>query len=637
MNVAQFMQYLMANNIGKILNSKTANIQKIESSVGRFEDAALLKFREVITGNLPAIYLVDIAFMVDTFINVFDPNNVNNSATYKQVLSSFTVNNNTYNIRDLYTETSLEDVENYDIAIHAIHSALWHNRDRLISSILTMISAKVSKRIVYGELAKQMDNALQSMDSSTNAIGILESMAGDIDVSTSKSVITQNLNRSIIQAGTKLQAYYAKNSPAQIQNPEQVIANFDRTKHLLLFGATFDELKNFVNKEINGNLEVLISKGIGGKSLFSKGTNISFAKYGYTEDYGFEGNRGNTKVFREQAQAERGQVIGVSIGNLVAAGHTAALTNNNGVTEVLAINTPLTIKTMTALNAEGHTKGYDVSSYVSSTPHLQHGLQFTKEAVGSTNILAKGLLQFVVGMETNFNSIHLGKIEKAEIDKQTLKLINKKTDEIQSSFIKTLLLPKTLNIIKGALRWSPTIEENIVNNIMNSIKPGSAPKGVPASASTRGDAKFLPLKAILGKSKSANTTGSTKSISLPKVVLKAPSPPKVRSKSGQFTSLISIQSLINQALSEKIKQNMGSPALNNRTGRFAESAKVTNMSQSRAGMITAFYQWMRYPYATFSEGGKQYTKAREPKTLISKSIREIASSVVGNRLRAVSL
>jgi hypothetical protein len=76
--------------------------------------------------------------------------------------------------------------------------------------------------------------------------------------------------------------------------------------------------------------------------------------------------------------------------------------------------------------------------------------------------------------------------------------------------------------------------------------------------------------------------------------------------------------------------------LNYRTGRFAESAKVDSMSQSRQGMITAFYSYMRNPYATFSVGGSQASPAsRDPKLLISRSIREIGATMVGNRMRAV--
>ena len=78
--------------------------------------------------------------------------------------------------------------------------------------------------------------------------------------------------------------------------------------------------------------------------------------------------------------------------------------------------------------------------------------------------------------------------------------------------------------------------------------------------------------------------------------------------------------------------------LNYRTGRFAESAKVETMSQSRQGMITAFYSYMKNPYQTFEPGFKQGSpKTRDPKLLISQSIREIAATRVGNQLRAQAL
>jgi len=43
--------------------------------------------------------------------------------------------------------------------------------------------------------------------------------------------------------------------------------------------------------------------------------------------------------------------------------------------------------------------------------------------------------------------------------------------------------------------------------------------------------------------------------------------------------------------------------LNSRSGRFAESVNVEQISESRQGMVTAFYNYMRNPYATFSQSG----------------------------------
>lgn len=104
--------------------------------------------------------------------------------------------------------------------------------------------------------------------------------------------------------------------------------------------------------------------------------------------------------------------------------------------------------------------------------------------------------------------------------------------------------------------------------------------------------------------------------------------------------LTSLQTLLDISLYEKIKQNMGTGnskrVLNFRTGRLASSAKVERLTMSREGMVTAFYSYMKNPYATFSEGGlQQYPKTRDPKLLISKSIRELAATLAVTRMRAV--
>lgn len=114
----------------------------------------------------------------------------------------------------------------------------------------------------------------------------------------------------------------------------------------------------------------------------------------------------------------------------------------------------------------------------------------------------------------------------------------------------------------------------------------------------------------------------------------------IRNTQGKFTSLASLQTLLNLALAQQIQKNMGTGTsknvLNYRTGRLAESAQVTGMSQSREGMLTAYYTYMKYPYQTFEPGYAQGSpRTRDPKLLISKSIREILSTQVKNRLRAV--
>lgn len=116
--------------------------------------------------------------------------------------------------------------------------------------------------------------------------------------------------------------------------------------------------------------------------------------------------------------------------------------------------------------------------------------------------------------------------------------------------------------------------------------------------------------------------------------------PRFQKIYAETASLVSLQLLINTHLQDVISANMGSGndprVLNYQTGRFAASAKVERMSQSREGMITAFYSYMKNPYQTFEPGYRQGSpKTRDPKLLIAGSIRDIAASKVGNRMRAV--
>ena len=116
---------------------------------------------------------------------------------------------------------------------------------------------------------------------------------------------------------------------------------------------------------------------------------------------------------------------------------------------------------------------------------------------------------------------------------------------------------------------------------------------------------------------------------------------KVQQKQvSALPSTSNLQALLNAQLELRIKENMGTGSarnvLNYRTGRFAKSASIHRITMSKEGMITVFYNYMRNPYGTFSEGGnQQYPRSRDPKLLIAKSIREIGSTIVNNRMRAV--
>lgn len=187
------------------------------------------------------------------------------------------------------------------------------------------------------------------------------------------------------------------------------------------------------------------------------------------------------------------------------------------------------------------------------------------------------------------------------------------------------LVKKLLN-----LRSSPTIIENIVSTLVAKLRGKKDTGDVGAKIVSLLDQKIAVKKKrikieLQNKAKTAST-------------LKASQP--LRTLQGRFTSTANIQQIINQQLAQRIKDNMGDGTrkdiLNLRTGRFAESVSVDRVTSSKAGMLTAFYTYMRNPYGTFSKGGQQqFPTTRDPKLLISKSIHDIAAKLVNNRMRAV--
>lgn len=168
---------------------------------------------------------------------------------------------------------------------------------------------------------------------------------------------------------------------------------------------------------------------------------------------------------------------------------------------------------------------------------------------------------------------------------------------------------------------------------------------LPATEAKTADEVVDMIVGILsGKQKKTTkrTFKTTKSVSsTPKVKARSKEiKVNLRDLAGRFTSVTNLTNLINTALHDQIKRNMGTgnskTVLNYRTGRFARSVEVERITQSREGMLTAFYNYMKYPYQTFQKGFAQgHIASRDPKLLISKSIREIAANLVKNKMRSV--
>lgn len=335
-----------------------------------------------------------------------------------------------------------------------------------------------------------------------------------------------------------------------------------------------------------------------------------------------------------------------SVGAFSAAGHTGVVAQDSpgSVKEVVGGNFPLLQQTMLFATEQSDMKNIgkiSSVSFINNTDHLNLSLSFKK---GDPAKFAKTLLSanfsFAFTQEASYNSHVLSHQETSEMDSQVNAAFNLTRKELAKQFTDRFYSTQGIRNLLSYLRFSPTVKESIVKLLRNTLT-GLAPQnlGTPsASASSRGNrgrASNLslpkPTKASKVSLQASTVKGKSRTTPIKQEAVVAPA-----------VNIVNLQALINLQLQDVISANMGDGrskgVLNYRSGRFASSARVESMSVSRQGMITAYYSYMKNPYATFSAGGKQsMPKSRDPKLLISKSIREIAQELVTNQLRAVSL
>ena len=110
--------------------------------------------------------------------------------------------------------------------------------------------------------------------------------------------------------------------------------------------------------------------------------------------------------------------------------------------------------------------------------------------------------------------------------------------------------------------------------------------------------------------------------------------PKGRSRNRQSLAsnpLATIKAL-NSGLEEIVRKNMKSPALENQTGRFARSVKVTNVVSTQKGHPSYAYTYdNRYRVYETTSGSRFSSPDRDPRVLIQRSIREAAAKIAMGR------
>lgn len=113
---------------------------------------------------------------------------------------------------------------------------------------------------------------------------------------------------------------------------------------------------------------------------------------------------------------------------------------------------------------------------------------------------------------------------------------------------------------------------------------------------------------------------------------KAKGQTKTQTKNTNVSPL-ALKSLLQKALPAAIAKKMtGPPTLQWQTGRFAQSAEITNIVPMQK-QVEIEYDYMQSPYRVFEQGSGSplASPRRDPRQIIGGTIRELAQQIMGNK------
>lgn len=185
-------------------------------------------------------------------------------------------------------------------------------------------------------------------------------------------------------------------------------------------------------------------------------------------------------------------------------------------------------------------------------------------------------------------------------------------------------LPTKYATSEGSKSLTQKVQERALHSVADKIKSklktsnsmkvtvSQLPKEGKKKVSYRGKSSD-GAKAIKAKSKGVTRRAYTTAIASRK--------PKAKPK----MALTNILGILNSRLPQTVADNMGSPRLVNRTGRFAQSVRATEVIQTAQGFPSIGYTYEKDRYGVFesTSGASRASIERDPRPLIDQSIREI--------------
>ena len=257
----------------------------------------------------------------------------------------------------------------------------------------------------------------------------------------------------------------------------------------------------------------------------------------------------------------------------------------------------------TAIN-KTYKQKIDRESAISNLNELGINLEFVRDDTSDTHTITAG--SRVENQETGLQSLE----DKRKLRKQL-------TEAIERLDVKTPI---------SGLKGSDSIEvlkaKQAAFLILNSF---ARKKNVTAIGQTKSPKKQKRKADLKAKKQQSKVVEST----LPRVAKLRVKKARSKSTKGVAASPLSLMVLINKELPDTVRKNMQLPGLENQTGRFAQSVRITDVTQTPKGFPSFGYTYQKRPYQVFEMGAGAppwATPERDPRKLIDMSIREIAAN-----------
>lgn len=584
-------------------------VSKVSAGKKEFTSELLIQrlvndFRHEIEDKLPVFYLIDCEEVFNTLLDEINPNNATISKyldsiggssvdfveIYGDIYLPFKyIDKRTKSFRELYEEAYINIVKNKNTHIRKLNSELRSKQ----------------KPVKIEDISNKLNDVIEYINST---------IADFVDVGVPQAEISKATKiSSAKEAGEIMKKAFAGSGKTYISDAENLVSNFKNDTMTLIVAQSY----SLATRDNHNILTDVI------KNIIFKNIEVSFNQNFPETKESFNVNEVIDINFNNDFK----------IGLLVAAGHAAVRSSNKGI---IGINTPLFQIAAAILQANNKPIPGLQKAFIDQAGHTPYAIEINENYSNTAKNFINIQISFLRSQRAAINS---GQISTAEIkffDSIFLKYLNKSYRDVREQYIKKLNSNKVLTFFTDTFSLSPTFKQHVQNLIVASIVDDKSYKG------SKGSLNNQVANSIKNTSLKVKNQGKSVSKIQPKVVKSASTYVKRKQKAATFIekSFIDLQTIINSLLSQKIRENMGDGSrrdiLNYRTGRFANSVNVQRITQGREGMLTAYYTYMKNPYATFSEGGRQeFPRSRDPKLLISKSIREIAQERAITRLRAV--